>query len=436
MKGYLYFRVPVAIGVMLLCLMALRKARSEAAALARAHEAIEQRDAAEMALRQAHKMEALGQLTGGVAHDFNNLLTVILWNLEALRRRLPPELADMARLADAAMEGARRAVTLVRRLLAFSRRQPLAPKPIDPNRLVAGMSELLHSTLGESIAIETMLAGGIWRISADVTELENTLLNLVINARDAMRGGGKLTIETANALLDEAYAAAHAEVTAGQYVAISVSDTGLGMTREVAAKAFEPFFTTKDVGQGTGLGLSQVYGFIKQSGGHVQISSEPGAGTTVTLYLPRLLGAAGEAAQPHAALTPVGRARGETILVVEDDAAVRAAAIEMLRELGYRVLEAADGRAALRLLEAEPEVTLLFTDVGLPGGLNGRQLAREAQRRRTGLKVLFTTGYARDAIVHQGRLEAGVELIVKPFTSAGLGAKLRHLLESDASTQA
>ena len=436
MREYLYFRIPVAIGVMLLCLMALRKAKSEAEALVRAHEAIEQRDAAETALRQSHKMEALGQLTGGVAHDFNNLLTIIIWNIEALRRRLPPELAEMARLADAAMEGARRAVTVVRRLLAFSRRQPLAPKPIDPNRLVAGMTELLHRTLGEGITIETVLAGGIWRISADIAELESALLNLVINARDAMREGGKLTIETANALLDEAYAAAHAEVTAGQYVAISVSDTGQGMTQEVAAKAFEPFFTTKDVGQGTGLGLSQVYGFIKQSGGHVQINSAPGEGTTVTLYLPRLLGAAGEASYPRAAAAPVGPAPGETVLVVEDDAAVRAAMLEMLRELGYQVLEAADGRAALSLLEAEPEVALLFTDVGLPGGLNGRQLAHEAQRRRAGLKVLFTTGYARDAIVHQGRLEAGVELIVKPFTSAGLGAKIRQLLASTVSTDA
>ena len=435
-RDYFYFRVPVAIGVMLLCLMALRKAKSEAGALARAHEAMAQRDAAEMALRQSHKMEALGQLTGGVAHDFNNLLTIIIWNIEALRRRLPPELAEMARLADAAMEGARRAVILVRRLLAFSRRQPLEPKPIDPNRLVVGMSELLHRTLGEGITIETVLAGGIWRISADIAELESALLNLVINARDAMRKGGKLTIETANALLDEAYAAAHAEVTPGQYVAISVSDTGLGMTKEVAAKAFEPFFTTKDIGQGTGLGLSQVYGFIKQSGGHVQIMSEPGAGTTVTLYLPRLLAAAGEVTYPRAATAPVRPAPDETVLVVEDDAAVRAASLEMLRELGYRVLEAADGRAALRLLEAEPEVTLLFTDVGLPGGLNGRQLAREAQRRRAGLKVLFTTGYARDAILHQGRLEDGVALIVKPFTIADLGAKIQQLLASAVSTDA
>jgi CheY-like chemotaxis protein len=290
------------------------------------------------------------------------------------------------------------------------------------------MSDLLRRSLGEGIVIETVLAGGLWRTLADPNQLENALLNLAVNARDAMKGGGKLTIETANAFLDEEYASLHEAVSSGQYVLIAVSDTGSGMSRDVAEKAFEPFFTTKEVGQGTGLGLPQVYGFVKQSGGHVKIYTELGEGTTLKLYLPRLVVADEPAeAVPERLPQPAGT-RGESVLVVEDDEDVRSYSADILRALGYRVIEASDGPAALRLFDAEPELRLLFTDVGLPGGLNGRQLADEARRRRPDLKVLFTTGYARNAIVHQGRLDPGVELIVKPFTAANLAAKIRQVL--------
>ncbi len=387
-------------------------------------------------LRQAQKMEAVGQLTGGVAHDFNNLLQVILGSLELLRRRsvggsVAPD--EFRRLTESAMRGAQRAATLTHRLLAFSRRQPLDPKPLDLNRLVSGMSDLLRRTLGESITIESVLAGGLWRVSADANQLENALLNLAVNARDAMPDGGKLTIEAANVFLDEAYAATEHEVTPGQYVLLAVSDTGTGMTREVMAKAFEPFFTTKDIGQGTGLGLSQVFGFVKQSGGHLKIYSELGEGTTVKLYLPRLLGGAAADGEPLGAEPVIVAGPGETILVVEDDPDVRANTASMLRELGYAVLEAEDGHAALHLLERHAEVRLLFTDIGLPGGLNGRQLAEKARRRRAGLKVLFTTGYARNAITHHGRLDPGVELLVKPFTYASLASKIRSQMRGEAT---
>jgi CheY-like chemotaxis protein len=290
------------------------------------------------------------------------------------------------------------------------------------------MSEILHRTLGESITIETVLAGGIWRIAADANQLENALLNLAVNARDAMRNGGRLTIETANACLDEAYADVN-EVQPGQYVLIAVSDTGEGMSQDVVAKAFEPFFTTKDVGKGSGLGLSQVYGFIKQSGGHAKIYSEPGQGTTIKLYLPRLAESADrhEGASGVTALPTGGRDR--LVLVVEDDEDVRAHAVSILTELGYPVLQAGDGASALRVLEAHTDVRLLFTDVGLPGGLNGRQLADEARKRRPDLLVLYTTGYARNAIVHQGRLDPGVELITKPFTFASLATKVNAVFE-------
>jgi PAS domain S-box-containing protein len=388
----------------------------------------EKRDA-EARLLQAQKMEAVGELTGGVAHDFNNLLTVISGNIEVLRRRLPPDADDnLGRLINSALRGVERAALLTHRLLAFARRQPLDPKALSVNALISSTSELLHRTLGESIAIETVLAGGLWSVFADANQLENALLNLAVNARDAMPRGGKLTIEAANIYLDDKYAA-DAEVSPGQYVGIFVSDTGTGMAPEVVAKAFEPFFTTKEVGQGTGLGLSQVYGFVKQSGGHVRIYSELGAGTTVKLFLPRYYQPGNIAEIPPAAeATP--QARGETILVVEDDPDVRSFAVHLLRELGYRVIEAANGSSGLRLLEANREIALLFTDVGLPGGMNGRQLADEARRRRIGLKVLFTSGYARNAIVHHGRLDPGVELIVKPFTYVTLAAKVRSVLDA------
>jgi PAS domain S-box-containing protein len=381
----------------------------------------------EEALRQSQKMEAVGQLTGGVAHDFNNLLQVILGNLETLRRHLPQESARLQRAVQNAMTGAKRAAALTQRLLAFARRQPLNPKPIDLNHMMGGMSELLHRTLGETIAVEVVRGAGVWQVEADPNELEATILNLAVNARDAMPDGGKLTIETANAHIDDNYAMAHAELKPGQYVAISVSDTGEGMDSETIARAFEPFFTTKPVGRGTGLGLSQVYGFVKQSGGHVKIYSEVGQGTTVKVYLPRLTNSATQSADESAAAIPGGEA--ETILVVEDDDDVRTYSVEMLRELGYRVLEAHDGPSAIRLLQRQPRVDLLFTDVVLPSGMTGAQVAAEARKVQSDLKVLFTTGYARNAIIHHGRLDKGVELITKPFTYADLAAKVRDVLD-------
>jgi CheY-like chemotaxis protein len=316
---------------------------------------------------------------------------------------------------------------LTHQLLAFSRRQPLEPKSVLVNSLITGMSDMLRRALPENISIETVLAGGVWPVFVDANQLENSLLNLAVNARDAMPDGGRLTIEAANVYLDEAYAAT-AELVPGQYVGIFVSDTGIGMTEDVAAKAFDPFFTTKDVGQGTGLGLSQVYGFVKQSGGHVRIYSEIGCGTTVKIYLPRLRSPDAAAEElPSAAPIPFGN--GETVLVVEDQADVRLYSVEMLRELGYGVRDAPDGPTALRLIDAHRDITLLFTDVGLPGGMNGRQLADEALRRRPALKVLFTSGYARNAIVHHGRLDPGVHLITKPFTFSALAAKIRGVLD-------
>src|SRR5262245_15453685 len=385
-------------------------------------------------LVQAQKMEGIGQLTGGVAHDFNNLLTIIMGNLETLQRALQAPGLDAVRLArstDNALRGAQRAAALTQRLLAFSRRQPLDPKAVDVSRLVGAMSDLLRRTIGEQIAIEAVLAGGLWRAHVDPNQLEVAILNLAVNARDAMPAGGKLTIETANAFLDEGCAAAQAEVVPGQYVAICVSDTGHGMTKQVLERAFEPFFTTKEVGQGTGLGLSQVYGFVKQSGGHIKIYSEPQQGTTVKLYLPRLHGEADIQKDPDLRTLPRS-ADAETILVVEDDDDVRAYSKEIMRELGYSILEASTGAAALRVLAAHPEVALIFTDVGLPGGMNGRQLADEARKRRPELKILFTTGYARNAIVHEGRLDPGVQLVTKPFTYAAVGAKLRDILDARA----
>jgi PAS domain S-box-containing protein len=382
----------------------------------------------EQALRQSQKMEAVGQLTGGIAHDFNNLLQVILGNLESLQRHLPEDSGRLQRATEQAMSGARRAAALTQRLLAFSRRQPLDPKPIDVNRLVDGASELIHRALGEMIAIETVLASGLWRAEVDPNELEAALLNLAVNARDAMPEGGKLTIETANAYIDQA-SAADAEILAGQYVSISISDTGLGMSPATVAQAFEPFFTTKPVGKGTGLGLSQVYGFVKQSGGHVKLCSEVGRGTTVKLYLPRLLAEAAVAERSEN-LLPAEATSKETILVLEDDDDVRASSVESLREIGYRVIEAHDGPSALRLLERQMRVDLLFSDVVLPGGLTGAQVGAQARAMRPDLKVLFTTGYARDAIIHQGRLDKGVHLITKPFGLNDLAAKVRDVLDA------
>jgi signal transduction histidine kinase/CheY-like chemotaxis protein len=393
---------------------------------------IERRAQAETELRQAQKMETIGQLTGGVAHDMNNLLLVIQGSLERIERQLAPSLDESTfRAMRLAQRGVERATALTHQLLAFARRQPLDPKPLEANRLVSGMSDLLRRTPGEAIAIETVLAGGLWRTYADPNQLESALLNLAVNARDAMAEGGRLTIETANIYLDEAYAATHHEVTPGQYVMIAVSDTGSGMSADAVERAFEPFFTTKEPGRGTGLGLSQVFGFVKQSDGHVKIYSEPGEGTTVKVYLPRYAEAHAVRQEEAALQTVPAATQSEAILVVEDDADVRANSVESLRELGYRVVDASDGRSALRVIESDASIRLLFTDVGLPGGMNGRQLADEARRRRPELNVLFTTGYARSAIVHHGRLDPGVELIVKPYTYAALARKIRDMLAAD-----
>ncbi len=395
----------------------------------------EARKKAEESLRQAQKMEAVGQLTGGVAHDFNNLLTIVLGGLDVIGRQIAtleasPAVARIVRAREMALQGAQRAVTLTNRLLAFSRQQPLDPKPFDANKLVGGICELLRRTLGEAVALETVLAGGLWRAHADANQLESALLNLTLNARDAMPEGGKVTIETANCYLDEAYVTSLAEpVEPGQYVMVAVADTGMGMDKPTLERSIEPFFTTKDIGKGTGLGLSQVYGFVRQSAGHIKLYSEPGEGTTVKIYLPRHVGAEELADDTDRARSTVGAIGVECILVVEDDDPLRMYTAEMLTELGYGVLEAANGAAALEILNQRQEIDLLFTDIIMPGGMNGRQLADEAVRRRPGLKVLFTTGYTRNAIVHHGRLDPGVEMISKPFSFDELGAKVRAILD-------
>jgi PAS domain S-box-containing protein len=395
----------------------------------RVNDEVARRQQTEETLREAQKMEVIGQLTGGVAHDFNNLLMVVLGNLETMQRRLPAD-HEVQRMISAAVGGASRAAQLTQRLLAFARRQPLAPEVLSPNRLVAGMSDLLRRALGESIGMETVLAARVWNTFADVNQLENALINLAVNARDAMPEGGRLLIETGNSYLDEAYCGGEGEgeVVPGEYVGIFVNDTGGGMSEEVIAKAFEPFFTTKDL-QGTGLGLSQVYGFVRQSGGHAKICSTLGEGTSVKLYFPRHRSDV-EATDPVGGETRSPRAkRGETVLIVEDDPDVRDYTVDVTKELGYWVVSAADGPAALQLLEEHPELRLLFTDVGLPG-MNGRQLADEAMRRRPDIKVLFTTGYARDAIVHDGRLDPGVEVVLKPFSYSDLAVKIRRAFDS------
>jgi PAS domain S-box-containing protein len=386
------------------------------------------REAAEAQVRQLQKMEAVGLLTGGIAHDFNNMLAVIIGALNLVERRIAKG-QDVQELLDGAMDGAKRAATLTQRLLAFSRQLPLAPEPVNANSLVGSMSEMLRRVLGEATPLETVLAGGLWKTSADPGQLEGAILNLAINARDAMPNGGRLTIETANAHLDDAYARTHTEVSAGQYVMIAVSDTGTGMPPEVAAKAFDPFFTTKGVGKGTGLGLSQVYGFVKQSHGHVKIYTEVGEGTAVKVYLPRLLASTETAAAVPARHHPVPTGTLEdVILVVEDEERMREISSASLRELGYTVLHASSAASALRLLETNPQITVLFTDIVMPD-MNGRELADEAVKLRPGLKVLFTTGYTRNAIVHGGRLDAGVNFLAKPFTLDELGQKMSDVIK-------
>jgi signal transduction histidine kinase/CheY-like chemotaxis protein len=388
---------------------------------------IEQRIKTEGMLAQAQKMEAIGNLTGGVAHDFNNLLQVVSGNLQLLSREVASNKKAQLRI-EKAMAGVARGSYLAAQLLAFGRRQPLEPRVVNIGRLIRGMDDLLRRTLGEAIEIETVVAGGLWNTLVDPGNLENALLNLAINARDAMESGGRLTIEAGNAFLDDAYAAGHADVEAGQYVMIAVTDTGTGMTREVAEQIFEPFFSTKPEGKGTGLGLSMVYGFVKQSGGHVKVYTEPGQGTTLRLYLPR---------STEAEDVPVDSETGpvvggsETILVVEDDDAVRDTVIAMLDELGYRVLRAPDAQSALVVIESGVAIDLLFTDVVMPGPLKSPELARKAKERLPQLSVLFTSGYTENAIVHGGRLDSGVMLLSKPYTRDALARKIRQVLARD-----
>jgi PAS domain S-box-containing protein len=391
--------------------------------------------AVEEQLRQSQKMEAVGQLTGGIAHDFNNLLTIIAGNMDMAARALDSGegIGRAKRAIGNAMKGAERAATLTQRLLAFARRQPLAPKPLDLDKVVAGMSELLNRSLGELVQLEIVTSPGLWPVEADPNQLESALINLAVNARDAMPKGGTLTIETANAHLDSGYSASHSEVPPGNYVVIAVSDTGIGMPKEHLARVFEPFFTTKEIGRGTGLGLSQVYGFVKQSGGHVNVYSEEGRGTTVKMYLPRFMGSMAGKDDAQIARVEGRSVSSETVLVVEDDEEVRAFSAEVLRELGYAVLEASDGRSALRILAQDDlKIDLLFTDVVMPG-MSGKELSDEARKARPTLKVLYTSGYTRNAIVHGGRLDAGVALLAKPFTSRDLAERVRELLDAGTS---
>jgi PAS domain S-box-containing protein len=384
----------------------------------------------EEVVRQAQKMEAVGQLTGGIAHDFNNLLTIVIGNLDSLKRGLIEAPPRALRQIDHALIGAQKAASLTGRLLAFSRRQPLAPTVIDVNGLVVGMTEILHRSLGETIAVETALAGGLWRTQADPNQLENAILNLAINARDAMPSGGKLIIETANSHLDDSYVSANPGAMPGEYVQVAVTDTGEGMSPDVVSRAFEPFFTTKPAGVGTGLGLSQVYGFLKQSGGHISISSEAGVGTTIKLFLPRSFAAPESEAAAWRPAPVEAKARGESVLVVEDENGVRDFVIEALEDAGYRVYAAAEGAAALTELKAHPDIDLMVSDVVLGGLLDGRQLRDEAMKLRPDLPVLYITGYTRNAILHDGRLDEGVQLLTKPFTASDLLGKLRKMLDA------
>ncbi|WP_246685974.1 CHASE3 domain-containing protein [Mesorhizobium sp. B2-4-6] len=389
---------------------------------------IETREKAESQLRQVQKMEAVGQLTGGIAHDFNNMLAVITSAMNLAQRKLARGEHDVQSFVDAAADAAARAANLTARLLAFSRQQPLAPQIVDANRLVAGMSDLLRRALGHAVEIETVLAGGLWKTHADPSQVENAIINLAVNARDAMDEKGKLTIETANCYLDEAYAVAHPEVKAGQYVMIAVTDTGAGMSPDIMTKAFEPFFTTKPAAKGTGLGLSQVFGFVKQSGGHVKIYSEPGEGTTVKIYLPRFTGSE-EATMPAKVGSRSDTPATETVLLVEDDARVRFSTAAALLELGYTVVEAASGEEALRKLGENAAIALMLTDIVMPG-MNGRQLAERARKHSQSLKVVFMTGFTRNAVVHNGVLDHDhdVHFIAKPFTLEQLAAKLKDAL--------
>ncbi|WLS06455.1 hybrid sensor histidine kinase/response regulator [Shinella oryzae] len=398
---------------------------------------VEERTAAlmqtEAALRQAQKMEAVGQLTGGLAHDFNNILAGVSGSLDLMKTRLTQgRIGEIDRYITGAQGAVKRAAALTQRLLAFSRRQTLDPKPSDINRVVAGMQDLITRSVGPAVAVETVAAGGLWTAFVDVGQLENALLNLCINARDAMPDGGRLTIETGNRWLDER-AASQRGVLPGQYVSLCVSDTGSGMSADIVARAFDPFFTTKPIGQGTGLGLSMVYGFAGQSGGAVRIYSEVGKGTMICIYLPRHAGdQQEEEPQLENDPIPVSDTLG-TILVVDDEPLVRMVAVEILEDLGYVVLEAGDGPSALKILEARPDICLLVTDVGLPNGMNGRQLADVVREKRPELNVLFVTGYAENAVLNHGHLERGMQVVTKPFSSETLARRVKDLIGGAAA---
>jgi PAS domain S-box-containing protein len=398
-------------------------------------EAAEALKATEEALRQSQKMEAVGQLTGGIAHDFNNLLQGITGSLEIVQRRVAQgRFSELDRFIAGATTAANRAAALTHRLLAFSRRQPLDPRPVRVNPLIASMEDLMRRTIGERIELELALADGLWPTLCDPNQLENALLNLVINARDAMPDGGRLTIETSNADLDRAQLARARDVEPGQYVCISVSDTGVGMSPDTMAKAFEPFFTTKPIGQGTGLGLSMIYGFARQSEGHTKIDSALGEGTTFKLYLPRHRGEEEMEEPSQEASRAHGADRGEAVLVVEDDPVVRGLIVEVLAELGYQALEAADGVKGVDYLHSRRRIDLLITDLGLPG-LNGRQIADAGRAIRPDLKVLFMTGYAENATMASGFLEPGMTMVTKPFAMDVLASRIREILDGDAPAQ-
>ena len=433
MMSHLLFGVPATATMMLLAWIALRYTRREELAYERLHREVAQRELTEHALRQSQKMEAIGRLTGGIAHDFNNLLTAILGNVDLAALRLGDAADNVKRNLASAREASQRAVTLVNRLLAYSRQHPQEIKTVDVNRLVQGMSDLLRRSIGETIEVVTVLAAGVWKTQVDPNQLESAILNLAVNAKDAMREGGRLTIETGNVDLDEAYVAAHGDgIASGSYVMLAVSDSGTGMSREVIDRAFEPFFTTKPAGVGTGLGLSMVYGFVKQSGGHIRIFSKVDEGTSIRLYFPRAserTDAALGTGEELAVAPPTAGRSSETILVVEDDQEVVRFASDVLREAGYRVVAVRDGPSALRVIERDPEIALLFTDLVLPG-MSGRELAREARRRRPALPVLFATGYARDAVFHASRDEPDGQLLLKPFTYEILTRKVRQVLDS------
>ena len=383
----------------------------------------------EEALRQSQKMEAVGQLTGGIAHDFNNLLTGIMGSLELLHTRMNQgRLRDADRYILAAQAASRRAASLIHRLLAFSRRQTLDPKPTDVNRLVVGMEELIRRTVGPQISLDVVTAGGLWSALIDAPQLENALLNLCINARDAMPDGGRITIETANKWLDDR-AASERDLPPGQYLSVCVTDTGAGMTPDVIAQAFDPFFTTKPMGQGTGLGLSMVYGFVRQSGGQVRIYSEVGHGTTMCLYLPRHYASEDDRLAAASPPEETPSAAGETVLVVDDEPTIRMLLADVLNGQGYAAIEAEEGATALRILQSDARVDLLITDVGLPGGMNGRQLADAARVTRPDLKVLFITGYAENAIIGNAQLAPGMQLLTKPFVMEELAGRIRSMID-------